>query len=110
MRQPFAGIVRASLIAGMAGTLAACSGGTYFWNESNRSSVDLARTKERCTATSRDYGFTTFDSVGGLEGSSFPGRLSTGSSTARRQADLHRLCMNDQGYAKDGPEDDGEAQ
>lgn len=107
MRQPYAGIVRASLIAGMAGVLAACSGGTYFWNESNSSSIELARTKERCAATSRDYGFTTLDNAtGGLERPSLPGGLSTGNSAARRQADLYRLCMNEQGYAKNTPEDD----
>lgn len=110
MRHAYERYVRTGLALGLAATLAACAGSDLaLWNKggANSSSTELARTKEQCTSTSQDYGFTTLDSDGGSWIRS--GSRGGSNASARRQADLHRLCMNDWGYTKDQPEDDAES-
>lgn len=107
MRHPCKSGLRAGLALGLAATLAACAGGPSFWHEDGASSptLKLARAKEQCTAVSRDYDFATLEDVSAW---TRPGSVGNRSASARRQADLHRLCMNERGYRKGVAEDGSE--
>ncbi len=81
--------------------LAACAAQDGSWIRDGLTSIKLGQDQRECSKQAGSYAFLSQDTTVRAGASGVDGVDSR--AGARRQADLHRLCMNARGYKKKRP-------